>query len=767
MSSTTADSRIPASINQRLKKLRAAIGRFLWIDGLSKVLALVVLLVLVDLGIDRIFKMDLAQRGIMLAVMAALVLGAIYYCLIRPLSKKVTDDALLLQVEGKHRELRQSVISAAQLARGSNYEEQGVSQSMVEATIRRGGQMAEAIRFGSAIDTAAFFRNLVLLLGAVVALGGVSWGVANSGFWSTWFNRNILLSSDQWPRQTTLVIENAEAGVLSLLRGEDHKQVVRVSEASQVKTVDVTIEFDDGNVRSRQKMRRTGELEHTIVFRNLGNEFQFRAIGGDHTTDWVNVSLVDAPNWSDLSMRVEMPEYTSVQPYELPEGGGPHAILEGSSLTISGTANKPLTSAALKVGDQKTWEMVPGEAGQWQARIPAADLIGGRYAFDLTDEFKLRSSRPTTFSLKVKADRPPVVRATLLGISGLVVPKARIPIQYSVDDEFKVANMHLEHAWTGNSNTATPNLGRVELTTLDPELAVQIGQNEIQGVAVVDMEPMNIPVDVSLRLTISADDNNTLTGPGTGKSREFLLRVVSEEELRADLLRREIEQRKAFELVLGNQEKLMFDLQAISDALTAADLPFTPEEVSDQLRDAQRRQKLVGTNVARVADRFEEFLVEAINNRLDEAETAIERGQSIEVRFNERIIQPIRELDSSQIITAGQLIELAGRDVVYDPDNNAKTIAVDALSESLKNATAMQTQVIETMRNILASMKDSETYQEVVNKVIEIKRTEESIRDKAREKRDEVGGGDIFDDDEDMFDDEDGSSSEDGQDKGN
>ena len=66
-------------------------------------------------------------------------------------------------------------------------------------------------------------------------------------------------------------------------------------------------------------------------------------------------------------------------------------------------------------------------------------------------------------------------------------------------------------------------------------------------------------------------------------------------------------------------------------------------------------------------------------------------------------------------------------------------------------------------------MKDSETYQEVVNKVIEIKRTEESIRDKAREKRDEVGGGDIFDDDddEDMFDDEDGSSSEEGRDKGN
>ena len=91
MSSTTVDSRIPASINQRLKKLRGAIVRFLWIDGLSKVLALLVLLVLVDLGIDRVFKMDLAQRGIMLAFMAAMLLGAVYYWLIRPLSKKEVE----------------------------------------------------------------------------------------------------------------------------------------------------------------------------------------------------------------------------------------------------------------------------------------------------------------------------------------------------------------------------------------------------------------------------------------------------------------------------------------------------------------------------------------------------------------------------------------------------------------------------------------------------------------------------------------------------
>ena len=66
--------------------------------------------------------------------------------------------------------------------------------------------------------------------------------------------------------------------------------------------------------------------------------------------------------------------------------------------------------------------------------------------------------------------------------------------------------------------------------------------------------------------------------------------------------------------------------------------------------------------------------------------------------------------------------------------------------------------MIEAMQAILASMKDSETYQEVVNKVIEIKRTEESIRDKAREKRDEGSGGDIFDEDDGLFDEDESGS---------
>lgn len=756
MSSTTVNPQIPQSISQRLRKLRTAISRFLLVDGLGKVLAVVVLVALADVFLDRVFKMDLAQRGIMLVVMAGIILAVVFLRLIKPFTKKITDDALILQVEGRNSELRESVISAAQFSRGSDYEKQGYSQSMVDATILHGSKMAEQVRFGSTIDSGAFARNLMLLVVSIAAIGAIGYGVANTTFWRTWFNRNVLLTNDQWPRDTILSIDGVHDGAMTLLRGEDHKQIVRVDESSKETNVDVTIEFDDGFARTTQKMRKTGDLEHTLVFRNLTNEFRFRAVGGDDTTDWVKVSLVDAPNWSELSMTVDMPDYTGIDSFELPPGGGPHSILEGSSLTVRGTANKSLTEADLKVGEQR-WSLVSEGSSQWSLAIPAGELLGGKYTFDLADEMGLRSSRPTTFTVKVKPDRPPSVRATLVGITGLVVPRARVPMSYTVGDEFSITGMKLEYAWTGKSSSSVPQGGAIDLTTLDPELAKLIGKNEIKSVAVADLEPLEIPVDVSLRLTITADDNNTLSGPGTGKSREFLLRVVTEEELRADLLLREIEQRKAFELIIGNQEKLVYDLQAIVDDISGSNSELKPAEAIDQLRDIQRRQKLIGTNVSRVADRFQGFLAEAINNRLDEAENEIERSQNINERFAERIIKPIRDLDGNQIIRAGQLVELAQRTV------GPEAIDPESLATAIGDAITKQNEVIEKMQEILAAMKDSETYQEIVNKVIEIKRTEERIRDRAREKKDEIGSGDIFDDEpgDGIFDDEGESGDED------
>ncbi len=773
MSTTSIPHEIPQPISQRLRKLRSAMSRFVLVDGLSRLLLVVLLVALVDVGLDRVFKMDLAQRGIMLAVMAVIVAAVMFFRLLKPFSRRVGDDALILQVEDQHKELQESMISAAQLSRETDVEARGYSPALVDATIRRGSEMASQVDFGKAINQSAFVRNLLLLLVAAVGIGAIGYGVANTQFWRTWFNRNILLTDDQWPRDTILSIVGVEEdGILVLPRGEDHELLVVVSEESRVIKVDVTIEFDDGSsARTLQKMRRTGNLddrEHVLMFRNVANEFRFRARGGDDVTDWVQVRLVEPPLWSELELNLHLPEYTGIATQPLPPGGGPHAVLEGSSLTIRGIPNKPLEVAALKSEDNQ-WPMMPAEDGACTLSIPAADLSGGKYTFDLADEGGLRSSRPASFALKVKPDREPAVRASLLGISGLIVPRAMVPVRFTAGDEFAITRLEFEYGWRSSESSAASvrQSRRQDICELQPDLRQELGNTEIKSVAVLDLEPLEVPVGVSLHLQVTATDNNTLNGPGIGKSREFLLRVVSDEELRADLLRREIEQRKAFELILKSQERLMLDLQAVVDQANAS-ADMNADVTLDQLRDAQRRQKLVGTNSARVADRFEDFLVEVMNNRLNEEEEEIDESMSIEVRFNERIIQPIRALDQGPVIQAAQLIDQSQRSI----DTNANNLNRQRLLASLAETRNKQREIVTEMQKILSAMMDSETYQEVVNKLIEIKRSEERVRDMTRQQREDAGNRGVFDDD--MFDDpapgddddQSGQGGDDGQDDG-
>ena len=109
------------------------------------------------------------------------------------------------------------------------------------------------------------------------------------------------------------------------------------------------------------------------------------------------------------------------------------------------------------------------------------------------------------------------------------------------------------------------------------------------------------------------------------------------------------------------------------------------------------------------------------------------------MRFNERIIQPIRQLDQYQIIGAVQELEKCQRSVDTP----------GALATNLRTTAQASDEIISRMRDILAAMEDSETYQEVVNKVIELKRSEEKVRQMTQEKQKQASEEDIFDKEDD------------------
>jgi len=555
-----------------------------------------------------------------------------------------SDDALVAKVEQRVGGDSQQILSTLQLAREFDLTKTGTSKALVDATIADGIEKAKSLDFSQALDHQQHRKDVGLLTGGAVLAVLLAIGVLVTAFLGTWFSRNVLLSSRQWPQPTYLEIAGAAGGSMVLPLGAKHKQIVTITEDSAVTDVNVSLEVEgvSGN-RTIYPMASTGKLDgRERVFEiNVTNEFRFRAsTSNGMQTEWVDVTYVEPPTVVDLQIVAKSPAYTGLEPSIL-SGGGPYTVLEGSQISVSATYNKPLKSAALLAAGQTIpIGLSVDESAPLAFSVPAdpADgevaqpLVGGEYELKLVDENGLANIRRSRFSVTIKEDMPPKMRADLLGISGLVTTRAILPMSFQAADDYGLNQTWFHCRWREPEDLedAPEKTKMVYFDALPAERPV----TEFKDAAVLNLEPLTLPQGTTLRVTMNVDDTKPTT-PNQAASKEFLLRVVSDEELRSDLLRREIEQRKSFEQIYQAQLELMSAVQVVgaSEMTEGMALDKFHRALETKLIELIRDQKGVGTSVDRIANRFEEFLVEVKNNRLDEAENALAPDQRIETRF--------------------------------------------------------------------------------------------------------------------------------------
>ncbi len=802
--------KIPNTISSRLSGLRRQLTTWIVVNGLGRWLVIILAVLAIDFLIDRAFRMDFAQRCVMLALMVVIAIVFLFLRLIKPLAKRPADDALLLAVEGQNPDAKESMISSYQLARERQRGEQasaGVSEQLTDETILRGARVAEDVDFSSALDKSKHAGSWALFIAGLVLTGLLAWGVVATPFMQTWFNRNILLGDDLWPQSTYLEIVGARGGRIALPVGVSHRQLIRVTTESSFQNVQVNLEIESSNSTASHRMTPNGKLdgrEHEFSF--YPSAARMRAIGGDDRTGWVEIDLVTPPMIDELQITALMPEYTGLDPEPL-VGTGRHSVLTGSRLSVEVTANKPLESCELNLGEQRfALQAVEGDndgdagGGQesglkYRVVLPqTADdgkvnepdglqLAGGEYEFRLVDASGLANMRPTRFAISIKDDLPPKVRAEKSGVSNKVVADAVVPVKFAAMDEYGLTRIYYDCSWTNteydpvnadavgenddredgaNPGGANPQQGGNTITRqiAVPDFKYKPGDNirAVDKRQRFELSQLELEPGMVLRFAVAAEDNCP-NQPGSARADEFILQIVTPEELRADLLRREIKQRQAFEQAYNAQLALTSEL-AGAVAMSAAGIEGAgvEEERDDDSIDARtlearretrlisiaREQKQIGTRIANIAGRFEEFLEEVRNNGLDQEANDENEGageNEIEKRYTGEIIGPISEIDKQFVSRAGRHLENCRR-------NSANP---DELETAAAAARAVQEEILVRMKAILDSMMDSENYQEAINRALEVKAMEQRMIDAINRLNDP---DDVLDpdDEDDLFD---------------
>lgn len=411
--------------------------------------------------------------------------------------------------------------------------------------------------------------------------------------------------------------------------------------------------------------------------------------------------------------------------------GGKLTILDGCSIKLTATANCDLAVASLIDAEgEKEFQEAAGEFA-YELMIPASEVRNGDCRIKLRDSSMREPPRAPEFQIDITADESPEVKATLKGISGLVINRAKIPFSVTVTDDHGATRLFLRYSWQDDSGE-NKGSGTIELDEYEPvrswdenkpDNAFKVSQILPAKRAVFtqqffDLDELpndeKIPEGSGLKFTIVAQDNDNVPAPNSGATKEFLLRVVSEEEFRADLLRREKEARQEFDLIYKRQGNTQTDTEALA-ADSKTDNETNEEffsELKKKLSQYSRSQKQIGENIETVIGRMEDLLTEGTNNRLDES-----TGE-FESRYTDKIIGPMQEItDELMIILKGEM-DSARREI----ENDEKRV------EHLTNSSELQTEILQKMEAILKEMEKNEGIQEIINRVFEAKKLEEKLK---------------------------------------
>jgi hypothetical protein len=681
------------AIRRRLTRLR--FGLRLWQCGVggSRLLAVLTGLVLLSLIVDRSARMDHTQRVLSLVIGLTALLVVAWRWIVRPLLRRVSSEALLLRVERRKQDMENRLIAAWEFA-AMPETPPGASPALVASVIKQGLADAERTDFPGVLDWPGFWRRARLGGVALAVLLALAIGMPQT--MKLWFSRNILLCDVDWPRRTHLLVQGLVNGGLRVPVAGDLELLVR---AEGVQPDEVVFRYADkaGTAYSEQ-MPLVGEVYRT-VFRGVTEPFRVQVSGGDDRTDWISVQLLPRPEITDVTVTVEPPSYTGRKRTTLDTRVGQYAVPAGSSVSFGGRASLPLREVDVAIEGNRLQTLNLTNASSFAIHLPPEQVKTATYRLQAVSESGISTLRATPVGIRVEPDRPPRVTVRLDGIGQLILARAVVPVVCELQDDYGVASAWLEYQCQSPTGQ---NSGAVQSPMLLPSTPPTGGVVRVDHA--FELTPLRLDPDATLSLRAGAKDGNTVSGPGQGLSASYTLRVVAEEELRQDLVRREQMLRQRLERLIQEQRALTDE----SRLFHASRETFKDQGVARFLQ-AEKRQRQIQPVLASIITGLAQIRNEAFNNRLESSPSPLLK------RLDEAVLGPLRDVAATLLpeaadraAAARQRTDDTERRTAWRNTEIAQRRIVAALMDIRKNLLASEdvSEVMRLMEEILTNQKN-------------------------------------------------------------
>lgn len=329
------DTRVRPEIRSVLRRLRRRIRRYVLLEGLSLIVALLGVLFWLSLGMDRLYfqfvKLELpvfVRAGFDLVVLGLFVFTFIAWVAQRAFHR-FRIKALALVLEKRFPELDDRLITAVELVDSTTGKESDLTASMLSRTVEDVARNVTNLDVGDVFNRRPLWRAVTAAALLAVSVGFLAG--TNLQAMEHWFAAYVSLDDEYWDRDYTL-----EARVLvppgdtpKTFKDVDGKHVYRhprggdltlsflVPEGENPRgeawkiPEDVRISYRSAEQSARGSCTRVGDREFRYSIARLMDSIDVYVTAGDYTNRRpFRIEVVDAPKIDQIVLESFYPEYT-------------------------------------------------------------------------------------------------------------------------------------------------------------------------------------------------------------------------------------------------------------------------------------------------------------------------------------------------------------------------------------------------------------------------------------------------------------------------
>ena len=502
------------------------------------------------LFIDLINELSLQTRKINLISIQLLSGICGLWTIISLITQRKNDEELALTVEKHYKSFDSRLISSIQFHKGKATIPENAPIEMIHSMIREAEIESGRFKLNKIVNFKKTARAILLLLIVLSASGGLAFLNRNSipTLLQRAFGKEIAIPRD------TRIIKTPQIKKVGI--GDDVTMdfFVETKKSSELKGI-LKIHYSS-NQKMNLMLTKDENIDgkYSAIIKDIPESFTYNASIDDARTDKYEVIALERPQIKGLTATQKYPEFTKQESSE--HVPGDFTFFPGSTVTLNLSSTKELKSGKIRfIEEDKGIPLIIDSAnksaGSVTFTVPSNDLSG--FSIFLTDQDEMESSSNSIYKVTLLSDLAPQIRITYpKRAEELVTRKAKFLIKYEANDRFGIAAVNLRYQRSGSDPSS---ISITDLKTEPKKISDQFDWD------LSSLSPGLTEGD-EIEYWLEASDQNT-AGPNVGSSERLLLRVVTPEEKRADLLGRTSDALGSVDEATTDQEILNKDLESI------------------------------------------------------------------------------------------------------------------------------------------------------------------------------------------------------------